>query len=313
MTLGLWGKDAIIPFHTIAGGVTLGRAIPSLYSAPFLTTTQLNASIPNTTYRGQYLLYVPYTINGSFLLLAMAGFLLMTIIYGTNNIYCENSNKIISSEEKPPWFFYMAVFTLNLFLSSRVFVMVNFLVSMTVESDIQLSKQCANILTFTLLASDACSRFGSGIISKAIALEWIVLVQITVGTFLCVMLAVFGLSSVIVLWIFTPLHNIFLGGLRSTLLSLINSRLVLTGFLMATADAGLASGKLSSSWIGGAVLDKSRPQILLYIWLGLQISVAILGYIMVAFLWGRSVRFQTLANDDSKSDSKALLEDEELK
>ena len=34
---------------------------------------------------------------------------------------------------------------------------------------------------------------------------------------------------------------------------------------------------------------------------------------MVAFLWGKSVRFQTLANDESKSDSKALLEDEELK
>ena len=164
--------------------------------------------------------------------------------------------------------------------------MVNFLVSMTVESDIHLSKQSANILTFTLLASDACSRFGSGIISKAIPLEWLVLVQITVGTFLCVILAVFGLSSVIVLWTFTLLHNIFLGGLRSTILSLINSRLELTGFLVAAADAGLASGKLTSSWIGGAVLDKSRPQILLYMWLGIQVSVAILGYTMVVFLWG---------------------------
>ena len=256
-------------------------------------------------------LYVHYTINGSFLFLAMAGFFLMTIIYGTNDIYCKNSDTMISSEEKAPWFFYLAVFILNLFICSRVFVMVNFLVSMTVESDIHLSKQSANILTFTLLASAACSRFGSGIISKAIALEWLVLVQVTVGTFLCVILAVFGLSSVIVLWIFTLLHNLFLGGLRSTILSLINSRLELTGFLVAAADAGLASGKLTSSWIGGAVLDKSRPQILLYIWLGIQISVAILGYTMVAFLWGKPVRFQTLANDESKPDSKA--ENEESK
>ena len=105
LTLGLWGKKAIIPFHTVAAGVTLGRAIPSLYSAPYLSNTNLNTSIHYTADRGQYLLYVPYTINGSFLCLAMAGFLLMTIIYGTNDIYCKNSDKMISSEEKPRWFF----------------------------------------------------------------------------------------------------------------------------------------------------------------------------------------------------------------
>ena len=318
LTFLLWRSRSVIPLHSFSAAITIGRALPSLYSAPFLSNNTKGEFHPNISTGSinseKYLLYIPYSINGSMLFITMVGFFVVFVFQG-KDICKEKKDKGITEPNKQSlkwrYFMFVLIFFFTLFVSVRALLLGNFLFSLTVESDLHLSKLSANILTVVLITSDAFSQFFSGIISRYITLRRIILLQMTFGTLACIILSFYGLSSLIVLWIFTPLHDLILGALRTTMISLVNSRFEVTGFLMATVDSGMACGKLASTWIGAAVLDRYNSHILLYIWLGFQLIITLTGGLLLAYLWKKPLRFLPADESDEESDikdTKSLLQ-----
>ena len=319
LTFLFWGSESVIPLHSFTAALTIGRALPSLYSAPFLSNNTKVDFHPNRSSHlitsEEYLLYIPYTINGSMLFITMVGFSVVFVFLGQGILCKEKTDKDIMkpNEQSLKWrhFMFVLIFFFALFVSVRALLLGNFLFSLTVESDLHLSKLSANILTVVLITSDAFSQFFSGIISRYITLRRIIVIQMTFGTLACIILSCYGLASLIVLWIFTPLHDLILGGLRTTMISLVNSRFEVTGFLMATVDSGMACGKLASTWIGAAVLDRYNSQILMYIWLGFQLIITLTGGLLLAYLWNKPLRFLPRDESDEENDindTKSLLE-----
>ena len=318
LTFLLWGSESVIPLHSFTAALTIGRALPSLYSAPFLSNNTIGEFHPNKSSHlnnsEEYLLYIPYTINGSMLFITMVGFILVFVFQG-KDICKEKKDKGIKEPNKQSlkwrYFMYILIFFFALFVSVRALLLGSFLFSLTVESDLHSSKLSANILTVILITSDAFSQFFSGIISRYVTLRRIIVLQMTFGTLACIILSCYGLTSLIVLWTFTPLHDLILGGLRTTMISLVNSRFEVTGFLMATVDSGMACGKLASTWIGAAVLDRYNSQILMYIWLGFQLVITLTGGLLLAYLWKKPLRFLPRDESDEENDindTKSLLE-----